>query len=105
MVSRCVATWTLVCISSCSQLFGLHDRSWNVVKNKATTAFRTLDGVLNEIDESRRLKGARLHRGFDFFSDVGASSYSSAQDVARSQVADKVLFFLTAIAYLVYIRV
>ena len=95
MVSRCVATWTLVCIASCSQLFGLHDRSWKVVKNKATTAFRTLDGVLNDTDYNLvGHKCARLHRGFDLFSYVGASSYSSGQDVAHSQVAEIVLVFV-----------
>ena len=44
--------------------------------------------------------------GFDLFVYVGASSYSSAQDVARSQVAEKATWTLcsTEIAYLLYIR-
>ena len=83
----------------------MHDRSWRVVKNKVTTAFRTLHGVLNDTDDN--LVGqncARLHRGFNLFAYVGASSYISAQYVARSQVVEKVLVFVQRRLRTVYIR-
>jgi hypothetical protein len=77
---------------TCVYLLGLHHRAREAVEDKAASALRALDGILDDANDN--LIGhefARLHGLLGLEAHLGAVTHGLTQDIARGQVAQAVL--------------